>query len=82
MPLFVVVPITMAGVVEDPIDVVRLVRVVDEGAILCAPVNAFPASVRATVALVDGNVIVVLSVPANVSEWLNVSVLPLAPVNV
>ena len=33
-------------------------------------------------ALVDGNVIVVLSVPARVIEWLAVSVLPSAIVNV
>jgi hypothetical protein len=38
--------------------------------------------VRAIDALVDGNVIVVASVPANVTELLAVNVLPLAIVNV
>ena len=46
------------------------------------PVNVCAASVRAIDALVDGNVIVVASVPANVTELLAVSVLPLAIVNV
>ncbi len=46
------------------------------------PVNDCAASVRATVALVPGKVIVVPSVPASVRLWLAVSVLPLAIVKV
>ena len=46
------------------------------------PVNVFAASVRAIVAEVEGNVIVVVSVPANVSELLNVNVFPATPVRV
>ena len=47
--------------------------------IVCTPVNVFAASVRAMVALVLGNVIVVPSVPARVKELLIVSVLLAAP---
>ena len=43
---------------------------------VCVPVNVCAASVRAIVALVDGNVMVVASVPAKVKEWLTVKVLP------
>ena len=50
--------------------------------IVCTPVKVFAASVLANVAEVVGNVIVVASVPANVNELLNVSVLPAAPVSV
>ncbi len=44
----------------------------------CVPVNVWPASVRATVALVDGKVIVVESVPVKVSVLLTVRDFPLA----
>jgi len=44
--------------------------------IACAPVNVFAASVRAIVALVDGNVIVVASVPARVRVFDAESILP------
>ena len=49
---------------------------------VCVPVNVCAASVRAMVALVPGNVIVVPSVPAKVRVLLNVSVLAAAPVKV
>jgi hypothetical protein len=49
---------------------------------VCDPVNVCPASVRAIVAFVDGNVIVVLSVPASVNVLFAVKVLPLAIVSV
>ena len=47
-----------------------------------SPVNELAASVRAKVALVVGNVIVVESVPASVSVLFAVKVLPSAMVNV
>jgi hypothetical protein len=50
--------------------------------IVCTPVNVFAASVRAIVAEVEGNVIVVESVPSNVILLLNVRVLPATPVSV
>lgn len=46
--------------------------------IVCVPTNVFAASVRATVADVDGNVIVVPSVPASVRVFDDVNVLPAA----
>jgi hypothetical protein len=46
-----------------------------------APVNVFAASVRAIVADVVGNVIIVESVPENVSELLAVIDFPAATVN-
>ena len=49
---------------------------------VCAPVNVCAASVLAIVALVDGNVIVVASVPASVRLLLDVSVFPSAMVRV
>lgn len=49
---------------------------------VCRPVKVCAASVRATLALVVGNVMVVLSVPASVNELLTVAVLPLAIVSV
>lgn len=49
---------------------------------VCVPVNVCAASVRAIVALVDGNVMVVESVPAKVNEWLTVNVLADASVSV
>ena len=47
--------------------------------IVCTPVKVFAASVRATVQLVDGNVIVVASVPAKVKVLLTVRVLLVVP---
>ncbi len=49
---------------------------------VCVPVNVCPASVRAIVAEVEGNVIVVPSVPASVSEFEAVRVLPVAILSV
>jgi len=46
------------------------------------PVKVCAASVRAIVAVVEGKVIVVLSVPASVRELLTVRVFPLARVKV
>ena len=50
--------------------------------IVCTPVNVFAASVRAIVADVVGNVIVVPSVPASVSELFAVNVLRAPSVNI
>lgn len=49
---------------------------------VCDPVNVFAASVRAIVALVAGNVIVVLSVPDSVRVLVTDSVLPSVRVSV
>jgi len=49
---------------------------------VCLPVNDCAIASPATVALDDGNVIVVASVPARVSELLAVKVLPSAIVSV
>jgi hypothetical protein len=49
---------------------------------VCVPVKVWAASVLAIVADVLGNVIVVESVPANVMELLNDTVLPLVMVSV
>lgn len=45
---------------------------------VCTPVNVLAASVRAIVALVDGNVMVVASVPAKVRSLLKIGALPAA----
>ncbi len=55
--------------------VTRLVVILGE-VIVCTPVKVLAASVLAIVAEVDGNVIVVLSVPASVIELLAVRVFP------
>ena len=49
---------------------------------VCVPVKVWAASVRAMVADVPGNVIVVESVPAKVIELLRVSVFPSTPAKV
>ena len=49
---------------------------------VCVPINVCAASVRAIDALVDGNVMVVESVPAKVNEWLTANVLPEPSVSV
>ena len=72
-----VMPLTVVAV-SVPTEAVVAVRV--ENA--CVPVNVCPASVRATVALVDGNVMVVPSVPVSVIVLLTVSVLAEAIVSV
>ena len=55
--------------------------VVKDGEVMVwTPVNVFAASVRANVALVVGNVMVVPSVPANVNELLTVNDLPEATI--
>lgn len=49
---------------------------------VCTHVNVLAASVRAIVALVVGNVITVLSVPARAIELVTVSVFPSVPAKV
>ena len=48
---------------------------------VCVPVKVCAASILATVAVVEGNVIVVLSVPAKVMPLFTTTVLPLAIVS-
>lgn len=49
---------------------------------VCSPVNVWAASVRAIVAEVDGNVIVVESVPDRVRVFVKFNVFPAVPVRV
>jgi len=59
------------------VDVALILRVSVSAALKpCVPTNVLAASVRAMVALVVGNVIVVLSVPANVNVLLMVATFP------
>ena len=60
-----------------------VILVVTSGEVkFCTPVNVCPASVRAIVALVLGNVIVVLSVPSKVRVLFIVKVFPSVPAKV
>ena len=77
----VLLPVSVlpAASVRVPVPVVIVLPLIDvavRAPNACVPVNVCPASVRATLALVPGNVIVVPSVPASVSELLSVSTFP------
>ena len=67
-----------AEATPDPVESPVIAGVVNAGeVIVCTPVKVLAASVRAMVALVAGNVIVVPSVPAKVRELLTLKLLPL-----
>ena len=85
-PMVVAFPVLVTSPVKFALVVTVAALPVIEPAIgelnVCVPVNVCAASVRAMVALVEGNVIVVASVPASVRLLLDVSVFPSAIVRV
>jgi hypothetical protein len=72
-----------AAETPEPVARPEMAGVVRAGEVMvCTPVNVLAASVLAMVALVDGKVMVVESVPSKVRVFRKLRVLPPVPVNV